>query len=51
MKIHFQRHLMNFWSFAADFQGSFLHVSVFLAENQLLRERFKVDLKEIGKEK
>ena len=27
------------------------HEKVFFAENQLLRERFKVALKEIGKEK
>ena len=29
MKIHFQRHLMNFWSSAADFQGSFLQVHLY----------------------
>ena len=35
MKIHFQRQLMNFWSFAADFQGSFLPVSKLSDQNYI----------------
>ena len=47
MKIYFQRHLMNFWSFAADFQGSFLQVSslcVLQFEIFMTRSIFHLDL-------
>ena len=30
MKIHFQRHMVHFWSLSAEIQESILHVKIYL---------------------
>ena len=50
-EVLFQSGILLWWYFNVKSNISMKNEKVFFAENQLLRERFKVTLKEIGKEK